>query len=353
MEWIANIFWNAEQRRLRALWRLLIFVITWFVALIIAQMMIGMVVGIVALASGALTLEQLTDTSTINEYIASNPLIMSASQLAQLVITVGAVWLAGRFLDRRKFVDFGFRLNKSWWIDFGFGLFLGAILMAGVFGVEMAAGWVTMTGSFAAPQGMTFILAILLAILNFVLVGFNEELLSRGYQLQNMAEGFNWKVLGPRWAIAIATLLSSAVFGLMHLGNPNADAVSTFNIFLAGILLAMGYILTGELAIPIGLHISWNFFQGNVFGFPVSGTSSNATTFVAIEQSGPKLWTGGAFGPEAGLVGIGAMVVGALLTVLWVYLRRGEVSLHLPLAQAPAVPVRAVVDAEDAASAQS
>ncbi|MBN1306226.1 MAG: CPBP family intramembrane metalloprotease, partial [Anaerolineales bacterium] len=323
MEWIANIFWNTEQRRLRALWRLLIFFITWFVLLIIVQMTIGIVVGIVAVVSGIVSLEQLTDTQTINEYVTGSPLIMSALQLAQLVITVGAVWLAGRFLDRRKFVDFGFRLNKSWWIDFGFGLFLGAILMVGIFGVEMAAGWVAITDTFTAPQGSAFVLSILLATLHFVLVGFNEELLSRGYQLQNLAEGFNWKTLGPRWAIVIATLISSAVFGLMHLGNPNADAVSTFNIFLAGILLAMGYILTGELAIPIGLHITWNFFQGNVFGFPVSGTSSNATTFIAIKQGGPRLWTGGAFGPEAGLVGIGAMVLGALLTVLWVYLRRG------------------------------
>ncbi len=100
--------------------------------------------------------------------------------------------------------------------------------------------------------------------------------------------------------------------------------------------------MTGKLAIPIGLHITWNFFQGNVFGFPVSGTLANVTTFIAIEQGGPDLWTGGASGPEAGLIGIIAMVLGVVLTVVWVYWRYGSVSLHLPLAEAPALPATPV-----------
>lgn len=338
MAWITNLFWNAEEHRLRALWRLLVFGIAWFILLLVSQLIIGATVGIVALGSGALTLEQLSDPDTINDYIANQTWLMPVLQLAQLFVTVGVVWLAGHFLDRRKFTDFGLQLSRDWWIDFGFGLFLGALLMAAIFGVERAAGWITVTGSYVAPQASSFVLAILLALLSFVLVGFNEELFSRGYQLTNMAEGFNWKRLGPHWAIAIATLLSSAIFGMLHLGNPNATAISTFNIFLAGILLALGYILTGKLAIPIGLHITWNFFQGNVFGFPVSGTSANSTTFIAIEQSGPDLWTGGAFGPEAGLIGIIAMLLGVLLTVGWVYWRYGSARLHLPLAEAPELP---------------
>jgi hypothetical protein len=97
----------------------------------------------------------------------------------------------------------------------------------------------------------------------------------------------------------------------------------------------MGYLLTGELAIPIALHITWNFFQGNVFGFPVSGTAVRAATFISIEQGGPDLWTGGAFGPEAGLLGLGAMIVGIFVIILWVRWRYGQVSLDLSLAQAP------------------
>ncbi|MBN1430668.1 MAG: CPBP family intramembrane metalloprotease [Anaerolineae bacterium] len=353
MAFIANIFWNPEQRRLRALWRLLIWGVVWFTLLITIQAIIGVAAVIIGFATGMLTAEQLSNPMLISEQLMEQSWILVAAEIAQFVVTVGAVWLAGRFLDRRKFVDFGLHLNKDWWIDFGFGLLLGAILMAIIFGMEVVTGWITITRTFVAPQGNAFAIAILGALFTFILVGINEELFSRGYQLTNMAEGFNWKLLGPRWAIVIATLLSSAIFGLLHLGNPNATAISTFNIFLAGILLAVGYLLTGELAIPIGLHISWNFFQGNVFGFPVSGISSNQTTFIGIEQGGPDLWTGGAFGPEAGLLGVGAMALGVILTILWIYLRRGKVALHLPLAEAPTLPAQVAGDVESVIEARS
>ncbi len=89
--------------------------------------------------------------------------------------------------------------------------------------------------------------------------------------------------------------------------------------------------LTGELAIPIGIHITWNFFQGNVFGFPVSGTNAGAT-LVAIKQSGPDIFTGGAFGPEAGLIGIAAVFLGSVLIWWYVKLRYGKALLWENLA---------------------
>ena len=113
--------------------------------------------------------------------------------------------------------------------------------------------------------------------------------------------------------------------------TPTPRLISSLNIALAGLFLGLGFILTGELAIPIGLHITWNFFQGNVFGFPVSGTEAGATV-IAINQGGPPLWTGGNFGPEAGLIGIVAMVIGALLTVWWVRREEGRMELRKEIA---------------------
>jgi hypothetical protein len=261
---------------------------------------------------------------------------MTLSTLASLGSFTVSVWLAGRLLDRRPFADFGFHIDRDWWIDFGFGLLQGAALMFIIFLLQLAAGWVTVTGAFVTTRaGTNFLLAILMPVVTFLAVGFYEELFFRGYQLQNLAEGLTWHVIGPRAAIVIATLLSAAVFGVFHAFNPNASVVSTLNITFAGVFLAMGYLLTGELAIPTGLHIAWNFFQGNVFGFPVSGTAFSSATFISVEQGGPDLWTGGAFGPEAGLLGLGAMIVGILSTALWVRWHSGQAGLELSLAEAP------------------
>lgn len=329
-----NPFWNREQRRLRTAWRLLIQAIILFLSVMAASVVFGIALGIWAQASGV---GLPTSAEDINALL-SSPIarIMSVLTLGAIVL---AVWVGGRFLDRRRFTDFGFHFDRGWWLDMGFGLALGAVLMAGVFLLEWALGWVSVTGLLQA-KGWAFWPGLLLALAAFIAVGIYEELISRGYLLQNLAEGLNLPVLGRRGAVLVAWILSSAVFGALHAGNPNATFTSTLSLVLAGLFLGLGYVLTGELAIPIGLHITWNFFQGNVFGFPVSGTQAGAT-IIGIAQGGPTLWTGGAFGPEAGLVGIAAVLLGSALTIAWVRYRYGRAGICEKLAEAPSVAVQA------------
>jgi membrane protease YdiL (CAAX protease family) len=256
--------------------------------------------------------------------------------VASLIAVLISVWAAGRLLDRRPIGDYGLRVNGGWLLDLGFGVALGALLMTAIFLVQLSAGWISVTGSFRSFIGGTpFALAVLVPLFSFVLVGFYEELLSRGYQLRNLAEGLNFPELGPRAAVLLAWISTSAFFGLLHAANPSATPFSTFNIFLAGLMLGLGYVLTGRLAVPIGLHLAWNFFQGNVFGFPVSGIDPAGASVLTIEQGGPDLFTGGSFGPEAGLLGVGAMVSGALLILLWSRLTQGSISIHTLLAEPP------------------
>jgi membrane protease YdiL (CAAX protease family) len=352
MDSIKTIFWNSNQRRMRAFWRLIGQVILLVAVTVPLEAGVGFIAFGLLIARSGITPDQLVDPEAtsgaldpqaVQQFLFDSPLLMTLSSLALLVAITFSIWLAGRWLDRRRFADFGFHLDRNWWIDLGFGLLQGAVLMLIIFLVETAVGWVTVSDTFTSIEpGMAFPIAILSPLLTFLAVGFYEELFSRGYQLQNLAEGLNWGPIGPRGAIVVATLLSSTVFGALHASNPNASLLSTVNIALAGLQLAAGILLTGELAIPIGLHISWNFFQGNVFGFPVSGTGVRSATFISIEQSGPDLWTGGAFGPEAGILGIGAMVLGTLATVMWVRWRYGRVALDLSLAEAPDRPERSV-----------
>ncbi len=93
-------------------------------------------------------------------------------------------------------------------------------------------------------------------------------------------------------------------------------------------MLAAGYVLTGELAVPIGPHTTWNLFQGGVYGFPVSGLGVDVS-LIAVEVTGPRWVTGGAFGPEAGLLGVCAMVLGTAAIVAWVRWQTGRLEVSL------------------------
>jgi uncharacterized protein len=331
---VANPFFNDREGRLRAFWRLLFQAIIYYGGVVVLG---SVVFGVFALFGGV----SLGDGAI--EALAASPVFLASGGVASLVAALFSVWLAGRFFDRRPLSSgFGLRIDGEWWLDFVFGLFLGTLLMAGVLLVELAAGWITVTGALESTNAdAAFFPAILAPLIWFICVGFYEELISRGYQLRNMAEGLNFPGVGPKGAVALAWVLSSLLFGLLHLANPNATAVSTLNIAFAGLLLGAGYVLTGRLATSIGLHMTWNFFQGNVFGFPVSGLEPVGATFLSVEQGGPALFTGGIFGPEAGLLGLGTIVVGILLIWLWVQARSGKASLQDSLAEPPtAAPER-------------
>lgn len=335
MKEIVNlIIWNPVDRRLRAFWRLFIEGFAWFNLVSIFTLIPLFLMWFAAVASSHVEAENPMSTVDLLVDLMYQPEGLFVIQTVTFLTTLMVVGLAGRFLDRRRFADFGFHFSRRWWLDLAFGLFLGAFLMTGIFLVESAAGWVSVAGfAVSSLSGVPFGLAILLPITMFVFVGISEELSSRGYQLKNLAEGFNSKAFGPMAAILAATILSSISFALLHAANPNVSVISVLNLIVAGVFLAAGYILTGELAISIGIHITWNFFQGNVFGFPVSGLEPVAARVIAIRETGPAFITGGLFGPEGGLIGLAAMALGIALIALWVILTRRKLALADSIAQ--------------------
>ena len=279
-----TIFISPSEPRLRAGWRLLIQTIL----LIILSAVAGLVL-----------------------YFVSPSVLTSSSlligELAELFAFAGSIYLARRFLDKRSFVSLGFKIDKYVLLDILAGIVITFIMMGSIFIAMQAFGWLKFE-SFAwdtDPVQMV-VSQVLLFFITFILVGFNEELLFRGYHLQTITSGLNLF-----WGI----FFSSIIFGGLHLGNPNATWVSAAGIFFAGLFFAYGYIRTKQLWLPIGIHIGWNFFEGVVFGFPVSGLS--IYPLINIKVSGPEAWTGGAFGPEAGLIVLPALVVGAILIGLY------------------------------------
>lgn len=253
-----------------------------------------------------------------------DPSILTTLQLKPehlLLATIGetfavtvSVFLARRFLDKQPIESLGLKVSLQALFDVLTGFGITFLQMGLIFLLMRWLGWLTFEG-FAwefDPIG-TVIRNVLLFFGVFVLVGWNEELLSRGYHLQTIASGTNLV-----WGVVI----SSGIFGLLHLANPGANFASTVGIFLAGIYLAYGYVRTKQLWLPIGLHLGWNFFEGVGFGFPVSGLDIYPLT--RIQVTGPDLWTGGVFGPEAGLIVLPALLLGGLLVYFYSKNRNGN-----------------------------
>jgi hypothetical protein len=283
-----SIFLSPGEPRLRAAWRLAIQTILLLVLLVGLSIPVGLL---------ALTLRGGT----------SGTLYLTLSTAVELVAITGSVYLARRFLDRRSFASLGLKWDRRVFPDLLAGIAITFVMMGLIYLAMSLFGWTHFTGYAWHFDPLAVVLGqLLLYLLAFTLVGWQEELLSRGYHLQTLSSGTNLF-----WGVVI----SSAIFGVLHLGNPNATWVSAVGIFFAGLFLALGYLCTGRLWLSIGLHIGWNFFEGVVFGFPVSGIA--IYPLLRITVSGPAMWTGGAFGPESGLIVLPALAVGALL--VWLY----------------------------------
>jgi uncharacterized protein len=170
---------------------------------------------------------------------------------------------------------------------------------------------------------------ILLFPLTLLLVAVFEEITFRGLLFRIVEKG-----LGS-WG---ALLMSAVFFGGAHLGNPGATIGSSIAIALeAGVLLGAIYMATRSLWMVIGVHWAWNYFEGPVFGTQVSG--NDIRSLLHSVTDGPVLWTGGAFGPEAGLFAvIAGGIVGAIF--IWLAIRRGQIIAPMWARRATTTPAQ-------------
>jgi len=127
----------------------------------------------------------------------------------------------------------------------------------------------------------------------FVLVAISEEVFNRGY-LQGLFE--------RQYGVTIGVIVSSIIFALLHGANPGiwSTPFTLINIFLIGVFFALTRVMTGGLWLPIGFHLAWNFFQGNVYGFAVSGTDTKPILSILVR--GDSLISGGSFGAEGSVL---------------------------------------------------
>ena len=221
---------------------------------------------------------------------------LAAAMVASVLCTLA--------IDRRPLLEMlVLPMRTHAWRQLGMGMLLTLGMMLALVGLELALGEARML---SAHVTLGHSLSVLLpGLLSFILVGFAEEILARGYP---------FTVLQRQGGTAAALLLTSGVFSLMHLFNPGIGWFGLLNIFLAGIWLGVARIVSGSLWLPIGMHIGWNFYLGPVFGFPVSGIVERS---VLVTRSAAPDWIGGgSFGPEGGALATLVLAAGTAILFL-------------------------------------
>lgn len=299
-----NWFIHPIEHRLRAGWRLLLhtLMVLFFTLVIGAPLLV---------LSGALRI--LSFSSAGEELI--SPVLLLISQISFAVGVTLSTFIARRWLDRRSFVSLGLSFSWDAILDLIFGILIAGVMMGFIFFLEWMMGWLTINGFGWAEEGLSPLISkSLVTGLLFVLVGWTEELLSRGYHLQNLSDGLN-----RFWGV----VLSSLIFAVLHLSNPSFSIPALLGLFFSGLFFCYAFFQSRGLWLPIGLHIGWNFFEGTVFGFQVSGIE-DFPRFLIQTVSGPDIFTGGSFGPEAGLILIPGLAVGIGLVWLWSQRKRNQ-----------------------------
>jgi CAAX protease family protein len=274
-----DIFFGPEK--LRALWRLVLF-------LALAAAAIGVLSALMALVAP------------------SRPGDAWALGLGSLVMTAGLLIASAvmmRWVEHRRFAALGLPLGKEMWRGWLRGAAIGGAFMVLVVVAQTVIGWLRPApdaGSLAGWLEMMGMLALLFAI-----AAAAEELLLRGYAFQVLVEGMGVK---------LTVIVTSALFALAHLGNPNVDLVALVNIGFAGVVMAGAYLRTRSLWTAIGLHWAWNWVMAAVFDLPVSGIDFDVPGYDTLEF-GPDRFTGGIFGPEGGVV----VTLLVLPLMVWVF----------------------------------
>jgi len=307
---LAKVFWTGEDARMRAGWRILI------AALVLFGVLIGTNQGISALGL-------------------SGPAGRIIGHLPFFLATAAMLYAASR-LDQRQVGDYGFAMGGQWWGDFAGGIALGVLMHGGVAAAHFGLGWAQTAGTFEMGAfGGPFALAMGIVLLQFAGVALWEEALFRGVFILNTAEGLSGWDVSLRTRVFGAWLVPTVVFGGLHALSAGGEGVALSAVvgqaILAGAYFGLPYVLTGNLALPLGLHLATNFADTALFG----GTAPRFENFPAVLRMStdfPGGWE------TVGGLGMPAQVVTMGLVLLWIHWTRGSLEIAPRLRRAAGWP---------------
>ena len=239
--------------------------------------------------------------ATVPLYLAlSNvPLFFNNQDLLSLLITLFSfafisllIFFRVKVIEKRSLSSIGFNKN-NWLKKYSLGFLIGLVMMSIIVLILLLFRYITVEKNPIQPVGVSAISSVLVILFGWIIQGATEEIVTRGWLLN---------VLSSKYNIGFGLLISSTLFGLMHLTNPNVNYIAVINIILVGLFYGLYVIKTNDLWAVCGMHSAWNFAQGNIFGFEVSGLDVSVGSLIDLNLVGNNVITGGAFGPEAGII---------------------------------------------------
>lgn len=201
--------------------------------------------------------------------------------------------------EGRSFISIG--LEKSKFLKYYCqGIIIGILMYSSVMAILYATDNASLTTNPTINTGFKALPAVLILIPGWIIQTGTEEVLARGWL---------FSALGAKYNILTASILSSVFFSLMHVFNAGITILAILNIFLVGVAFVLMSLFNNNIWVACGVHFTWNLFQGNIFGCPVSGNVMGNSSILSTQLTGNQLITGGKFGPEAGLVATAIIVV--------------------------------------------
>lgn len=253
-------------------------------------------VGPAGILTGDLTLETLLPDTALEQAIF-------------LVLVFGPIffiiwgWLA--LFEKRPLWTIGLE-RAGLWQKYARGVLIGLAMFVAAIGISAILGYISVEENGPQQRGVVALGGVALVFLGWMVQGAAEEALTRGWLLP---------VIGARYTPLLGVIISSIIFAIFHLFNPNLSVIAVVNLALFGVFTALYVLSEGSLWGVFGIHTAWNWAQGNLFGFEVSGGQSPGATLFDLAETGPDVITGGAFGPEGGLAV--TLVLVASCIIVW------------------------------------
>jgi membrane protease YdiL (CAAX protease family) len=238
--------------------------------------------------------------------------LFTAALISQFLPIALLIWVWVAFWERRPFWTLGFEWQGAG-RKYLVGFWIGVAMYGLAIGIPALFGYMAFEQGDPSREGSAALASVLLVYLGWTIQGPTEEIVCRGWLLQ---------AIGGRYRVWLGILVSSLIFMILHGLNPNIGPIALLNLFLFGVFTCLYTLYEGGLWGVAALHASWNWVQGNLFGIEVSGNQVIGGVVINLQENGPDLITGGAFGTEGGLACTGVLLLGIALIGILIERRR-------------------------------